>query len=92
MLIDPVKPLKEGERVPMTLKFEKAGTVRIDLAVESMGAKGPEGGTKVGGHAHGMKMGGQSSSDMNVKGDMGGAMSSMGATGSMGKEGGAEAK
>ena len=76
MLIDPVKPLKEGERVPMTLKFEKAGTIEVDLAVEGMGAKGPEGGTQDTGHAHGMKM----------QGDVGGAM------GSMGKDGGAEAK
>lgn len=31
-------PLKQGEKVPVTLKFEKAGEVKVDLAVESMGA------------------------------------------------------
>ena len=77
MLIDPVKPLKEGERVPMTLKFEKAGTIKVDLAVEGMGAKGPEGGSEEAGHDHGMKMGGSASSGMDMRGDMSAPMGSM---------------
>ena len=38
------KPLKEGERVPATLDFTKAGKVKVDFVVEGMGAtheKGP---------------------------------------------------
>jgi copper(I)-binding protein len=31
-------PLKQGEKVPVTLKFEKAGDVKVDLAIESVGA------------------------------------------------------
>ena len=41
MLIDPVKPLVKGGRVPLTLKFEKTGSVDIELSVDAMGAKGP---------------------------------------------------
>jgi copper(I)-binding protein len=36
MLIDLKKPLAVGERVPMTLTFEHAGTIVVDVAVESM--------------------------------------------------------
>ncbi len=32
------KPLKEGERVPATLEFAKAGKVNVELAIEGMGA------------------------------------------------------
>ena len=31
-------PFKQGDKVPVTLKFEKAGEVKVELAVESMGA------------------------------------------------------
>ncbi len=31
-------PLKQGSKVPLTLVFEKAGSIDIDLDVESMGA------------------------------------------------------
>ena len=41
MLINPVAPLKEGASVPATLTFEKAGAVKVELAVEGMGAEGP---------------------------------------------------
>jgi hypothetical protein len=33
-------PLVEGETVPVTLTFEKAGTVEVPFAVEKIGAKG----------------------------------------------------
>jgi periplasmic copper chaperone A len=36
------KPLTKGERVPMTLTFEKAGTRRIELVVEAAGPIGNE--------------------------------------------------
>jgi copper(I)-binding protein len=31
-------PLKQGERVPVTLVFEKAGTIDVELAIAAMGA------------------------------------------------------
>ena len=42
MLVDIKQPLKEGERVPLTLRFEKAGEVKVELAVEK-GASAPTG-------------------------------------------------
>ena len=38
MLMDLKQPLKQGDSVPLTLRFEKAGTVEIKAAVGSMGA------------------------------------------------------
>ena len=38
MLMDLKAPLKEGESVPVTLKFEKAGTVEVKASIEAMGA------------------------------------------------------
>ncbi|MEM8759810.1 MAG: copper chaperone PCu(A)C [Pseudomonadota bacterium] len=38
MLFDAVEPLAEGDRVPMELVFEKAGSVTVELAVEKRGA------------------------------------------------------
>ena len=32
-------PLKQGESFPVTLTFEKAGTVTVDVAIQSVGAK-----------------------------------------------------
>ncbi len=34
-------PLKEGEKVPVTLQFEKAGSVQVTFDVEGVGAKAP---------------------------------------------------
>lgn len=42
-------PLKQGELVPVTLTFEKAGSVTLDFKVERLGARGPEHGEN--GHA-----------------------------------------
>ncbi|SKA32705.1 copper chaperone PCu(A)C [Consotaella salsifontis] len=39
MIVGLKQPLKEGERVPLTLKFEKAGSVDVELAIEAFGAK-----------------------------------------------------
>jgi copper(I)-binding protein len=47
MLVNLKAPLKQGDKVPVTLKFEKAGTVKIELAVEGMGA------ASAGAHEHG---------------------------------------
>ncbi|GAB5470876.1 MAG: copper chaperone PCu(A)C [Rhodospirillales bacterium] len=41
MLIGLKAPLKQGEMVPLTLTFEKAGTLEIEVAVESVGAMEP---------------------------------------------------
>ena len=38
MLMDLKAPLKQGESVPVTLKFEKAGSVEVRAAIEAMGA------------------------------------------------------
>ena len=38
MLVGLKAPLKEGERFPMTLKFERAGEVKVDVVVESVKA------------------------------------------------------
>ncbi len=34
------EPLKEGTKAPVTLTFEKAGDVTVEMAVEKMGSKG----------------------------------------------------
>jgi copper(I)-binding protein len=41
MLLDLKSPLKLGDKVPVTLEFEKAGKVKLSLAVQGVGAKGP---------------------------------------------------
>jgi len=41
MLVKPEEPLKEGTRVPLTLTFEKAGEVSVELAVDTVGAMRP---------------------------------------------------
>jgi copper(I)-binding protein len=41
MLLDLKSPLKAGEKLPVTLDFEKAGKVKVTLDVEGVGAKGP---------------------------------------------------
>lgn len=41
MLIGLRAPLKEGETFPLTLIFEKAGTITVPVAVGSIAARGP---------------------------------------------------
>jgi copper(I)-binding protein len=41
MMMDLKAPLKQGERVPVTLEFERAGKVTVSLDVQGAGAKGP---------------------------------------------------
>jgi periplasmic copper chaperone A len=43
MLFDLKRPLKQGDKVPVTLEFEKAGKVPLSLNVQSIGAQGPAG-------------------------------------------------
>jgi periplasmic copper chaperone A len=46
MMFDLKSPLKQGDKVPVTLEFEKAGKVTISLDVEGIGAQGPAGADK----------------------------------------------
>ena len=41
MLVDLKRPLKEGEKVPVVLKFEKAGEVEVEFQVAPLGGSGP---------------------------------------------------
>jgi copper(I)-binding protein len=60
MLMDLKAPLKRGDKLPITLEFEKAGKVQVSLDVQAVGAQAP--GTTSGGGmemkkmAPGMKM------------------------------------
>lgn len=42
MLIGLHAPLKEGTSFPLTLTFEHAGTVTVDVEVQSIGSTGPD--------------------------------------------------
>lgn len=41
MLMDLKRPLKKGEKVPLTLKLEKGGELKLELLVEEVGARAP---------------------------------------------------
>jgi copper(I)-binding protein len=41
MLMDLKGPLKQGDKVPLTLEFEKAGKVNLSLDVQGVGAQAP---------------------------------------------------
>ena len=61
MMFDLKSPLKQGDKLPLTLDFEKAGKVKLSLDVEGVGAKGPAGEADTGGKmdtkmSPGMKM------------------------------------
>jgi copper(I)-binding protein len=45
MLIGLTQPLAQGGRAPLTLRFERAGEVQLELAVQAAGARAPQ-------HAH----------------------------------------
>ena len=59
MMMDLKSPLKQGDKVPLTLQFEKAGKVPVTLDVQAVGAPGPSAGggemKKMNDHS-GMKM------------------------------------
>jgi copper(I)-binding protein len=50
MMFDLKSPLKQGDKVPVTLEFEKAGKVALSLDVQGVGAQAPAGEDKPGGH------------------------------------------
>jgi len=54
MLMDLKNPLKQGEKVPLELQFEKAGKVTVSLDVQGVGAQGPAAAGHSGGQ-HDMK-------------------------------------
>src|ERR1700726_410523 len=41
MLFDLKSPLKQGDKLPVTLEFERAGKVKLSLDVQGIGAQGP---------------------------------------------------
>jgi periplasmic copper chaperone A len=43
MMLDLKSPLKQGDKVPVTLEFEKAGKVKVSLDVQGIGAQTPAG-------------------------------------------------
>lgn len=43
MLMELKSPLKQGDKVPVTLQFEKAGKVNVSLDVQGVGAQAPAG-------------------------------------------------
>ena len=45
-MMDLKAPLKQGDKVPVTLEFEKAGKVTVSLDVEGVGVQGPGSGGK----------------------------------------------
>jgi copper(I)-binding protein len=48
MLFDLNSPLKQGEKVPLTLEFEKTGKVKVSFDVQGVGAQGPTAAPKSG--------------------------------------------
>jgi copper(I)-binding protein len=57
MMMDLKNPLKKGDKLPITLEFEKAGKVQVSLDVEGVGAQGPANSKKeMKGMSPGMKM------------------------------------
>ena len=56
MIMDLKAPLKQGDKVPVTLEFEKAGKVTVSLDVGGVGAQGPAGASSMGGKMDMKKM------------------------------------
>ena len=50
MLMDLKSPLKQGDKVPVMLQFEKAGKVNLSLDVQGVGAQAPGGHDDHSGH------------------------------------------
>jgi periplasmic copper chaperone A len=47
MMTDLKSPLKQGDKLPLTLQFEKAGKVAVTLDVQGVGAAAPAGGMEM---------------------------------------------
>src|ERR1700749_1900760 len=56
MIMDLKSPLKQGDKLPLTLQFEKAGKISVTLDVQGVGAQGPGGGDGMMKMSPGMKM------------------------------------
>jgi copper(I)-binding protein len=56
MIMDLRSPLKQGDKVPVTIEFEKAGKVAVTLDVQGVGAQGPAAGDDSMKMSPGMKM------------------------------------
>jgi copper(I)-binding protein len=56
MMFDLKGPLKQGDKLPVTLEFEKAGKVQVSLDVQGVGAQGPAGAGKMDGNKDMKKM------------------------------------
>jgi copper(I)-binding protein len=57
MMMDLKSPLKKGDKLPITLEFEKAGKAQVSLDVKGVGSQGPATGKKeMKGMSPGMKM------------------------------------
>jgi hypothetical protein len=52
MLLDLKGPLAQGSTFPLTLRFEKAGEVKVEVAVQAAGAMGAGHGEHGKGHGH----------------------------------------
>jgi periplasmic copper chaperone A len=50
MIMDLKSPFKQGDKVPVTLEFEKAGKVTLSLDVQAVGAQAPADAASPGGH------------------------------------------
>lgn len=50
MLMDLTSPLKQGDKLPVTLEFEKAGKVKLSFDVQGIGAQAPAGADHSGDH------------------------------------------
>ena len=56
MMLELKAPLKQGDKLPVTLEFEKAGKVAVSFDVEGIGAQGPAGAPGMGGKMDMKKM------------------------------------
>jgi periplasmic copper chaperone A len=56
MMFDLKSPLKQGDKLPVTLEFEKAGKVQLSLDVQGIGAQAPAAAGKADGHMDMKKM------------------------------------
>jgi copper(I)-binding protein len=56
MMFDLKSPLKQGDKLPVTLEFEKAGKVSLSLDVQGVGAQGPAAAGGSDGQMHMKKM------------------------------------
>jgi copper(I)-binding protein len=56
MMLNLKSPLKQGDQLPVTLEFEKAGKVKLTLDVQGVGAQGPADERSPDGQMHMKKM------------------------------------